>query len=167
MRTSGIVLPDCFIRRGDEERITHRAMTDELLDSRERRLAEGSALLNHASKNPHHQQLWEGQYVAEAEFILFRNEGESRRIRRILQGMFENHSVGIFRMTVLKAYFGVATKCCNRAYLLLRIARRLAMRLLPRSYFLSGSQFESATLPDEAQTLLRQQLLKTRWVQHS
>ena len=47
-------------------------------------------------------------------------------------------------MAIVRAYFSQALASRQHACLILRIARRLAMRLLPTAYFPRGGQYHTA-----------------------
>ncbi|MFM7836790.1 MAG: hypothetical protein ACKPJD_33775, partial [Planctomycetaceae bacterium] len=60
------------------------------------------------------------------------------------------------------AVFGSAAVCRTRAWLLLRIARRLSMLLLPAVYFSKAPAFENAPVSLLQFEQLRQQLQSAR-----
>ena len=66
---------------------------------------------------------------------------------------------GVARRTIVRAYFAVALASRQHAYLLLRIARRLAMRLLPADYFPRGGQYHTARVDITVMAILTQGIL--------
>ncbi len=140
-------LPDVFIRRADDSRITN-TLSEQLLDSRLVRLEQGSAVLN-ADGTPDQQRAWEGQYFVETEFLLFNCEGSRDQQIRVLEAWKSHHSPDLLKRMATRTYFKVARMTRNRAYFALRIARRIAMLVLPDSYFSKSGEFESACLSAE------------------
>ena len=139
--------PDVFIRRSDDARITN-TISSQLLQSRLIRLREGSkTILTH--DNWDQQQCWEGQYVVEAEFLMFNCPGSGEHQAIVLREWRERHKPSLLHRIIIKTYFGIANRCKQHCYIGLRIARRIAMRLLPVSYFPQASDFESACLTTE------------------
>ena len=139
------VLPDVFIRRTAEDRITN-TLSDRLLDSRMTRLERGTQLLKQRG-TPEQQQVWEGQYFVEAEFLLFNVPNSVERQVRVLGSWRHQWSPSAARTLVATGYMAVARLTKNHGYIVLRLARRLAMLLLPASFFPRGSgHFESATV---------------------
>jgi glycosyltransferase involved in cell wall biosynthesis len=126
-------LPDAFIRRADQDRITARS-DKEILESRRVRLAVGSELM-HSHGNDRLRSLWQSQYVAECEFLLFNvKEGQAPS-----QTIFEDWSTSwpSFRTgrSIFRKYIQIGWRTRNKYRLILRIARRLAMVLCPRDFF--------------------------------
>ncbi len=148
--------PDVFIRRSENDRITN-SLSAQLLDSRLTRLAQGSIHVNNLGSKAN-QQTWEGQYFMECEFLLFNVNDSSLRIKQVLEMWRQNHLPNGLRQTIVKAYLTVAAMTRNRLRLGLRIARRLAMLLLPQVYFAKPSGFETATLPHEIYEILCERL---------
>jgi hypothetical protein len=138
-------LPDVFIRRSDAGRITSD-LTPELIESRAVRLVEGSRTLEAHRAAPEITDQWQGQYLVEAEFLLFHLPDPKGAIRRVLSAWTRLHRPTWRRRVIVRSYLSVAQACRRRGYLLLRIARRLAMSLLPEPYFPRGGQFETATV---------------------
>ncbi len=149
-------LPDVFIRRSANDRITN-TLSDRLLDSRMTRLAKGTQLVKkYGTKRQ--QRLWEGQYFVEAEFLLFNVPNSRQRQKDVLRLWKQNWMpVAVYSM-IGSCYFGVAHLTKDRYYLLLRIARRLAMSLLPSEFFPKGGAFESAELNPEILKTLKAKL---------
>ena len=121
------------MRRSDEARITN-TLDDTLLHSRRVRLEEGNRILGNSESHLSLQQIWEGQHIVEAEFRLFHNR-ERADIDSILSLWREEFRPPWLRRFVVAAYFGIAFATRDRAYLVLRLARRLAIAVLPRAYF--------------------------------
>jgi hypothetical protein len=127
------MLPDVFIRRSEMSRITNnRSLT--MLKSRMNRLRSGLSDARRAGRLDA-VQLWESQYFREAEWFLFQVPGSKSWQWSILREARREFQVGWFRCTVVALYFLVAQLTRTHFYTILRLARRLAMGLLPNSYF--------------------------------
>ncbi|MCA9064569.1 MAG: glycosyltransferase [Planctomycetaceae bacterium] len=152
-------LPDAFIRRGPSERITN-TLSPQLLRSRLTRLTEGSQAVSRLVPEKNH--LWEGQYFVEAEFLLFNVPDAADGIAEVLRKWELHHTPAPIRRMTVRTYFGLSGWCHKRAYLLLRIARRIVKYLLPRHYFGRANEFQSAALQPQAMTRLRARLAQKR-----
>ncbi len=176
-------LPDVFIRRSDEARITN-SLTPGLLKSRRIRLEEGTRFLKGAGDrtglvrvcsgngrsaidqsltsaptfSKRALRLWEGQYFVEAEFLLFNVTDPYAAIRRVLEDWRRRFQPSLARRAVVTGYFRFAVAYRKRAYLLLRVARRLAMKLLPAEYFPRGGAFQSTRVVPEVMQAVRERL---------
>ena len=133
-------LPDVFIRRGEEQRITNAPLPS-LLASRQVRLAEGTRLLRESGADQRLVDLWEGQYFVEAEFLLFSSYGTSAYINTILGDWVAEFAPGQLSRMLVCTYFGLARRCRHRVYLVVRVARRLMKLLLPATFFPEGGYF--------------------------
>ena len=149
-------LPDVFIRRAAEDRITN-TLSDRLLDSRMTRLAKGTQLVKKYG-TPTQQRQWEGQYFVEAEFLLFNVPNSRQRQRDVMRLWKQNWTPTAICFLVASYYVGVAHLTKDRCYLMLRIARRLAMIILPREFFPRGGSFESVELRTEVLNTLKTKL---------
>lgn len=127
-------LPDVFVRRSTVPRITN-SVTPELIDSRRVRLTEGARFLRSQSKGSAIHRGWEAQYFIEAEYILFNVEDAGKPIELVLKEWETEFSPSPWRRAKVRAYFRIALGCRRRAYLVLRAARRAAMRMLPATFF--------------------------------
>ena len=179
-------LPDVFIRRSQEPRITN-SLTPALIESRRIRLAEGTRALQAGLRTdgrtgvppvppgapadetgtapqPRQSdsdlfQLWEGQYFVEAEFLLFNVEHSRAAIDRVLADWERAFQPAWPCRVTVRAYFAVAVACRKHAYVFLRLARRFAKRLLPDTFFPQGGAFESEhTAPEVMETVHRELL---------
>jgi glycosyltransferase involved in cell wall biosynthesis len=150
-------MPDLFIRRSTEERITN-SLSDFLLDSRLTRLTEGSAALRRGNASLEAAQIWEAQYFVEMEFLVFHIAENRDRIRRLRLLWKKEHSPGLGRRLAVFFYVTVAIACRRRAYFVLRIARRLAMILLPTEFFPNPSGHQSTNLKPGQLAELRSKL---------
>ena len=153
--------PDLFVRRADEARITN-TFSDALLDSRAVRLEQGSVTLKSAGSKEQ-CRIWEGQYFVEAEFLLFNVPGSKDRQRSVLAAWKGQWNPGPFRSFVVHAYIGIAQLTKNHGYLVLRLARRIAMLFLPKPFFPAQGSFEKATLSASQEQDLHQRLSGRRF----
>lgn len=134
-------LPDIFIRRATAGRITN-TLSDRVLDSRMTRLAKGTQLVKKYG-SPEQQRQWEGQYFVEAEFLLFNVPNSDRRKMDVLRSWRDAWRLSIISSLTAAIYFWVARVTRNHCYIVLRIARRIAMMTLPHEYFPRGGFFET------------------------
>jgi glycosyltransferase involved in cell wall biosynthesis len=126
-------LPDAFIRRADQDRITARSDA-EILESRRVRLAVGSELM-HSHGNDRLRSLWQSQYVAECEFLLFNVKEGQAQSQTILKDWSTSWPSFRTGRSIFRKYIQIGWRTRNRYRLILRIARRLAMVLCPRDFF--------------------------------
>lgn len=136
-------LPDCFIRRSDTPRITN-SITPALIESRRLRLREGSRFLRGHPEAWHLWAAWDGQYFVEAEFLLFNHRPSKAAIQHVLSDWIIDCSPPAGRRWIVTSYLRIARLSRDRAYLILRLARRLAMNFLPESNFPRGGEFHAA-----------------------
>jgi hypothetical protein len=149
-------LPDAFVRRADDSRITN-TLTERLLDSREMRLARGSAAMQVAGSREE-QLAWQGQYLVEVEFLLFNVPDSRLRQDRILSAWREVWQPVWRHWVIARSYVTMAQATRSSCYPVLRVARRVARALLPECFFPTGGQFETAELPPDALADLRARL---------
>ena len=148
--------PDAFIRRNDNPRITN-TLSPTILDARRTRLQEGSRLLGEENASSNCIHLWEGQYFQELEFLLFNANDRIPETWQIYRDWISHYKPGRVRRAVVRTYLTVGLRTRTRAYLALRIARRIAMLILPDAYFPQPGGFESTLLSEEkSRALLRQ-----------
>jgi glycosyltransferase involved in cell wall biosynthesis len=135
-------LPDVFVRRSNEDRITS-GLTDAIAESRIVRLREGTSLLQR-EKRTDLLTVFEGQYLVEAEFLLFNATDPAPLIAHVLEQWREDypHSRQLKPATW---YLRLAVAARNRAYFVLRMARRAMRSLLPQAFFPSGGLIGAAT----------------------
>ena len=153
------VLPDMFVRRSDDERITN-TLSPKLIESRRTRLKEGSKVLNR-HENLTWQRIWEGQYFFEVEFLLF-NCDESRADQKKVIAEWENaHLPSPVRKLIVKTYLSVANATRRRGYLVLRLSRRVSKLLLPACFFAVPGGFESTSLPNDVFERVNHELERT------
>ena len=110
-RISERSIPDVFIRRSDASRITN-TLSEALLQSRLRRLTEGSAAI---AEHPEASRLWSGQYFVEAEFRLFNVDAPSAEIQKVLAAWWHHQRPAIFHWFIVRTYFRIAltVKCTS------------------------------------------------------
>lgn len=153
------VLPDLFIRRGDLVRITN-SLSEMLLQSRLTRLLEGRKAMKALKTEADMHQFWEGQYFAEGEFLLFNHDHSVQNIENVLDEWSVAYTPSVFRSLFVRGYFLVAQATRNNAYLLLRIVRRLAILILPQSYFPEAGHFQSHQIASTDLEMLRKRLIR-------
>lgn len=153
--TSAAAMADVFVRRTDAPRITN-TISSGLLRSRRRRLSEGSRVI--ASADSEHRVAWQGQYLAECEFLLFNVEPARGLICEIFQDWKRNHPGSSFRRSVSRVYLEIALATRTRCYFVLRLARRIAMLVLPRSYFPEAKSFHHEQISESEQQRIKQRI---------
>jgi len=152
-------LPDIFVRRSSANRITN-TLTSELIASRLERLRQGTMFLVASDAPDEHKDIWEGQYFTEAEFLIF-NGGQTSEIRAVVDAWIDDCSPSAIRRSLVRSYVSIARTFRAKAYLLLRIARRAAMLLLPDEYFPVGGTFHQVKVGATDMETLRQRLGRT------
>ncbi|GHB92039.1 glycosyltransferase family 2 protein [Cerasicoccus arenae] len=150
-------LPDVFIRRSEQARITNSAI-EKLVASRAIRLNEGADSLRKSNASPVLQLLWEGQYFIEAEFLLFNMNHADMAIADTLQSMQANYNLSLARRLIIRTYFRIALRCKAKAYIILRLARRVAVQLLPPSYFATPASDSARRMSNGIRQAIQEQL---------
>lgn len=150
-------LSDVFIRRSDQRRITN-VWSRALMLSRQIRLTEGSQLLRQQNADVTLVDIWEGQYFVECEELLFNVSDSREGIRTIINAWRTHYQPTAIRRWLVRLYFRVGLQCRDRAYLVLRITRRLMMVVLPADFFPSGGYFQHWQVSDQSAQEIRQKL---------
>jgi glycosyltransferase involved in cell wall biosynthesis len=160
-RTFPDAVPDVFVRRSDTPRITN-SLTPPLVESRRVRLREGVQFLKARDGTSDLLRAWEAQYFVEAEFLLFNVDDAGEPIELVLAAWEEEFSPSFQRRSAVRGYFSIGLACRRRAYLLLRVARRVAMIILPPAFFpFSGDIAQptaTAAMMEEVRKLMRSHL---------
>lgn len=151
------LLPDAFVRRGEVSRITNR-LDQAMIESRQVRLHEGTQTLKNLNISSELMQIWEGQYFVEGEELLFNVENAQQEVRNVISGWTIQFSPPAYRRWAVQVYFWIGILVRDRAYLLLRIMRRLVMTMLPSYYFPSGGKFQSWQLSDDETRQIKERL---------
>jgi len=151
-------MPDIFVRRSDAPRITN-SLTPALVESRRARLREGTKFLKSGSGNSELIRVWEAQYFVEAEFLLFNLDHAGKAIELVLAGWESEFAPSSLVRHLVRGYFALGLASRRRAYLLLRVARRVAMMVLPPSFFpfrrKNAQPTATAATMDEVRRLIR------------
>jgi GT2 family glycosyltransferase len=149
-------LPDAFIRRSGSLRITNTASAA-MLQSRIQRLRETTLWLRQC-KLAVYRTAWQSRYFAECEYLLFNIPGSLQLQRQVLSAWGEDWRPSLRIFLTVTVYLWIANVCRSHVYLLLRIARRLAMQILPSVYFAQSSALEHSPVPESTFRLLRDRL---------
>lgn len=152
-------LPDVFIRRSNETRITNNRLDTIALASRITRLLEGTMALRKFNVAPHLIDIWEAQYFVEAEFLLFNLNGSRECITRVLDDWTREFVPSLRRRMLLRGYFGVAHLWRRHFYLAVRVFRRLMKLQLPGYFFPTGGAFQSYACEPEKFRKISQKLV--------
>jgi glycosyltransferase involved in cell wall biosynthesis len=148
-------VPDAFVRRADQERITG-TINGALIASRRIRLAEGSDVIEaHGSRE--YCQLWQSQYVDECEFLLFNAPKEKAACDVILQDWYERWPSYRTHQNIFRLYMTIAWLSIGRNRLGVRLARRLAILFSPQ-YFFPKRRTLKTQISDAMADLLKQKL---------
>jgi glycosyltransferase involved in cell wall biosynthesis len=126
--------PDVYIRRADAPRITN-TLSPNLLDSRLKRLEEGTRILRNKNVSHELMTLWEGQYFVEGEFLLFNQPDPRKALHRLVTIWQKSYPHSSRKIRLAHLYFQTASLCNSRLYILTRVMRRIMMRLLPIGWF--------------------------------
>jgi hypothetical protein len=148
-------MPGAFVRRSHTPRITN-TVDSRLLASRLKRLTAGTRFLQGRTKT--YRDAWEGQYFMEGEFLLFNLEKPDTALTDLFAVWEQDYPAARTRRIAARAYFSVAMRSRDRAYLIVRLARRLAMLLFPPEYFPSTGEFENATIGADSMRLIRERI---------
>jgi glycosyltransferase involved in cell wall biosynthesis len=128
------VCRDVYIRRSSAPRITKGA-AEWLLNSRLVRLTEGRRCIASSDNSHELLDLWEGQYFAEGEFILFNSKQPQKHLSCLFRLWRSHETKRQVQRHLAHGYFLLMPFFISRCYLILRISRRLAMLLLPQHWF--------------------------------
>lgn len=123
---------DVFVRRSDHDRITRR-VTSQLIASRRTRLSAGTELLR-SRADPDLQILWQTEYLAECEFLIFNAPGQEAACSDVLNDWKFAWPETRLAQMVVSSYVWLAWRDRGRRKLLLRMARRLARLISPRFF---------------------------------
>jgi glycosyltransferase involved in cell wall biosynthesis len=160
-RTFPHAVPDVFIRRSGIPRITN-SLTPQLVESRRVRLREGLQFLKAHDGTWDLLRAWEAQYFVEAEYLLFNIDDAGEPIELVLAAWEREFSPSFRRRSAVRGYFSIAVACRRRAYLMLRVARRVAMVILPAAFFPSSGDIAqptaTAAVMEEVRKLMRSHL---------
>ena len=150
------LLPDTFIRRANHDRITN-SLSQSLLLSRLNRLTEGTAIVKQFG-TALQQLAWQGQFFIECEFLIFKVKNNTSAICRVMSAWYHNWKPAWHHWWPAVVYLFFARLLIRNCYFLLRLARRVAMCILPTVFFPQTGRFESEVLPPERLKELRQLL---------
>ena len=129
-----------------QEFSNQRALDQAMIESRQTRLIEGTRALKSMSNDPELLQSWEGQYFVEGEELLFNSESAGQAIRDVIAAWVDQFTPALVQKSVVRIYFSIGLLFRQRAYMLLRIARRIAKVLLPSDFFPTGGEFQQHRL---------------------
>ena len=139
-----------FVRRDNTPRF-NSTISQRLFDAKLKRIDVGWELLRNYDGTPAQFGFWERRYLEEIEFLIF-NVTESRQpIQALLDHWCQTCRPSLRHQLTLRIYCRVALACRNHAYLLLRIARRLTLKILPLRFMPPADDryFESESMSME------------------
>jgi glycosyltransferase involved in cell wall biosynthesis len=150
-------LPDVFVRRSSEPRITN-SESAELLQSRLERLSAGTRFLRTSPRLAPYLPVWAGQYFMEGEYLLFNMNDPGPMLSRLLD-VWKHDAPGPQQWYFLaRAYFTAAVTLRDKAYFGVRIGRRIAKVVFPEAFFPRAGGFESAVPGEQTISVVRQML---------
>ncbi|MBL8873389.1 MAG: glycosyltransferase family 2 protein [Planctomycetaceae bacterium] len=126
-------LPDAFVRRAEQERITG-SITNLLIQSRRIRLEVGSDVVEQSGRNEL-CELWQSQYVAECEFLLFNAPQAKSACNEVIADWNKRWSIYPIARKMFQSYINLGWKTRDKARIVLRVARRLIIHTTPRCYY--------------------------------
>ncbi|MFN5900795.1 MAG: hypothetical protein ACK48Y_24920, partial [Planctomyces sp.] len=101
---------------------------------------------------------WQSRYLAACEYLLFNIPGSLKLKRQVVSAWGADWRPSLRIFLTVTVYLWIANVCRSHVYLLLRIARRLAMQILPSVYFAQSSALEHSPVPESTFRLLRDRL---------
>lgn len=137
-------LPDNFIRRNAEERITS-GINSLILESRLTFLKVVMELLREFKCNTRFIKIWEGEYFSEIEFRMFNKQKEL--IETVLQ-VFKSYLSSFVLKKWLSSYCLISAFLIDKTYLAFRITRKLFLLGFPDSYTQRRKSFCRYAIPD-------------------
>jgi hypothetical protein len=150
-------LPDVFVRRSSEPRITNTE-NSHLLESRLRRLSAGTRFLKSAPELAPYMRVWAGQYFMEGEYLLFNLKDPAPLLAKLLAVWQEDAPANRLWHNFARVYFAMTSALKEKAYFAVRAGRRLAKLVFPDVFFPRPGGFENTKLNESAMTVVRQRL---------
>jgi len=138
---------DVFVRRDDAPRF-NRTLTQDLFDAQLARITAGRRLLTSQPAARDLCPLWEKQYFACLEFFIFNAPEPRNWTKRLLEDWQQLPGARRGALMLLAAYALCGRWCRKRAYLLLRVVRRLVLLGPGRRLLQEETGFHSANLDD-------------------
>ncbi|MEO8576924.1 MAG: glycosyltransferase family A protein [Gemmatimonadales bacterium] len=151
------VIPDVFVRRSSAERVTN-SPSQRSVSNRPGRLREGTRYLRSRPELAPFLRAWEGRYFAEAEYYLFNEVSPRSAVMDVLAQWAEDFRPLTAPSWATRAYFEIALRSKKRVYLALRLARRIAMKVLPPEYFRLAPDLETFEARPETVAEIRRRL---------
>jgi hypothetical protein len=140
-------VPDVFIRRGERNRFTSDHSI-QLLSAKQTYIQQGFHLVQSEQQEAALVSAWERRYFEELEFLIYNVADNRHAIRSLLSDWEQNYDPFFFLRLLFQMYGTVGRISRRRAYLVLRICRRVVLALIP-SRFRSPVEdrgFENAAL---------------------
>ncbi len=156
-------LPDVFIRRDETKRFTN-VISDELLAAKRNYIGEGFQLLRSGHGNPEQVVAWERRYFEELEFLIYNVNDNGLSIQQLLADWVNNYRPSAFTRWLFGTYGAIGRLTRRRAYLVLRVFRRVVLGLMPTRFHAPAEDrgFETASLPPEQFETLQERLGKSQ-----
>lgn len=151
-------LPDMFVRRDETPRF-NAERSDALLDAHFARLTTTTRMLVDSKAEPGLFRLWEVQYFAELEFLIFNAPQPGRFTDRLFEDWSALPGSRKSTLPVLRFYAWIASVTRDRCYLVLRLTRKMILRLIP-SHLRPDSEdrFHQTSLEEKRFEALQRQL---------
>ena len=143
------LLPDMFVRRDETPRF-NRTISPELLDAQIARVVAGRRLLSGAENNSELCELWQKQYFGCLEFLIYNAPAPAQWTAQLLNDWSLLPGCRRMELLLLRLYALVGLLFRQRAYLLLRITRRMVLLLTGQRLLQQDTGFHSAQLQASA-----------------
>ena len=132
-------LPDVFIRRTEHQRITTSDSPD-LRRSRRVFLSEVSRVVKQQG-TARHRLLWQGQYVAECERLMFGGSASPADIQSVLTQWISDWPDSGLARTAFCLYLRAALRVGQYSRLTVRLLRKLCTQFMPEEWLLTPQHF--------------------------
>lgn len=132
-------LPDVFIRRTEHQRITSSDSPD-LRRSRRVFLSEVSRVVKQQG-TARHRLLWQGQFVAECERLMFGGSASSEDIQSVLTQWISDWPDSSLARTAYCLYLRLALPVGQYSRLTVRLLRKLCTQFMPGEWLLTPQHF--------------------------
>lgn len=121
--------PDIFVRRDPTPRFS-TTVSEQLLQAKRTYLSEGTKLLRSSSDVATAAE-WERRYFDELEYLIYSVQGNPAAVNALLGDWISDYSPSYLTRWLLRFYVITGRMTQQRAYLILRIVRRLVIFFLP------------------------------------
>ena len=141
--------PDLFVRRNETPRFNSK-LSDDLLEAHLARVFVGRRYLTKVKASRDYLRLWESQYFAELEYLIYNAPKPARFVKRLIDDWRYFPSGQRYLLATMRIYGAIGVQTRDRCYLILRIARRFALLIIPKHLKpdFKASDFHQASLSE-------------------